>query len=67
MIDRFIVKIIDNMISSDIISGDDKEAYIYAYTIMLEKVLTLITIGIIGIVLHRLVYMILFLCIFLLL
>lgn len=40
MIDRFIVKIIDNMISSDIISGDDKEAYIYAYTIMLEKVLT---------------------------
>ena len=67
MIDRFIVKIIDNMISSDIISGDDKEAYIYAYTIMLEKVLTLITIGIIGIVLHRLVYIIIFLCIFMLL
>ena len=65
MIDRFIVKIIDNMISSDIISGDDKEAYIY--TIMLEKVLTLITIGIIGIVLHRLVYIIIFLCIFMLL
>ena len=55
------------MISSDIISGDDKEAYIYAYTIMLEKVLTLITIGIIGIVLHRLVYIIIFLCIFMLL
>ena len=62
MIDRFIVKIIDNMISSDIISGDDKEAYIYAYTIMLEKVLTLITIGIIGIVLHRLVYSCVYLC-----
>lgn len=67
MIDRFIAKLIDNMISSDIISGDDKEAYIYAYTIMLEKVLTLITIGIIGIVLHRLVYIIIFLCIFMLL
>ena len=64
MIDRFIAKLIDNMISSDIISGDDKEAYIYAYTIMLEKVLTLITIGIIGIVLHRLVYIIIFLCTF---
>lgn len=43
---------------------DDKEAYVYAYTITLEKILTLITIGIMGVVLNRLVNIIIFLCTF---
>ena len=54
MIDELIVKIVDSMINTDIISKDDKEAYVYAYTITLEKVLTLITISIMGVVLNRL-------------
>ena len=62
MIDELIVKIVDSMINTDIISKDDKEAYVYAYTITLEKVLTLITIGIMGVVLNRLVNIIIFLC-----
>lgn len=37
MIDELIVKIVDSMINTDIISKDDKEAYVYAYTITLEK------------------------------
>ena len=64
MIDELIVKIVDSMINTDIISKDDKEAYVYAYTITLEKVLTLITIGIMGVVLNRLVNIIIFLCTF---
>ena len=64
MIDELIVKIVDSMINIDIISKDDKEAYVYAYTITLEKVLTLITIGIMGVVLNRLVNIIIFLCTF---
>lgn len=64
MIDELIVKIVDSMINTDIISKDDKEAYVYAYTITLEKVLTLITIGIMGVVLSRLVNIIIFLCTF---
>ena len=64
MIDELIVKIVDSMINTDIISKDDKEAYVYAYTITLEKVLTLITIGIMGVVLNRLVNIIKFLCTF---
>ena len=64
MIDELIVKIVDSMINTDIISKDDKEAYVYAYTITLEKVLTLITISIMGVVLNRLVNIIIFLCTF---
>lgn len=64
MIDELIVKIVDSMINTDIISKDDKEAYVYAYTITLEKILTLITIGIMGVVLNRLVNIIIFLCTF---
>lgn len=64
MIDKLIVKIVDSMINTDIISKDDKEAYVYAYTITLEKVLTLITISIMGVVLNRLVNIIIFLCTF---
>ncbi len=67
MIDRLIAKMVDNMMEADIISVDDKEAYVYAYTIVVEKILTLITIGITGVVLHRLVNIIIFLCIFMLL
>ena len=61
MIDELIVKIVDSMINTDIISKDDKEAYVYAYTITLEKVLTLITISIMGVVLNSLVNIIIFL------
>ena len=64
MIDELIVKIVNSMINTDIISKDDKEAYVYAYTITLEKVLTLITISIMGVVLNRLVNIIIFLCTF---
>lgn len=64
MIDELIEKIVDSMINTDIISKDDKEAYVYAYTITLEKILTLITIGIMGVVLNRLVNIIIFLCTF---
>ena len=64
MIDELIVKIVDSMINTDIISKDDKEAYVYAYTITLEKVLTLITISIMGVVLNRFVNIIIFLCTF---
>ena len=64
MIDELIVKIVDSMINTDIISKDDKEAYVYAYTITLEKVLTLITISIMGVVLNRRVNIIIFLCTF---
>ena len=67
MIDELIVKIVDSMINTDIISKDDKEAYVYAYTITLEKILTLITIGIMGVVLNRLVNIIIFLCTFMIL
>ena len=60
MIDELIVKIVDSMINTDIISKDDKEAYVYAYTITLEKILTLITIGIMGVVLNRFVNIIIY-------
>ena len=56
MIDELIEKIVDSMINTDIISKDDKEVYVYAYTITLEKILTLITIGIMGVVLNSFVY-----------
>ena len=67
MIDRIIAELIDNMVGANIISKEAKDAYIYAYTIVLERILTLITIGIAGIALHRFVYIVVFICTFMML
>ena len=67
MIDRIIAELIDNMVGANIISKEAKDAYIYAYTIVIERILTLITIGIAGIVLHRFVYIVVFICTFMML
>ncbi len=61
MIDEKIAELIDNMEKQGVIEAQEKPAYVYAYTLAAERIITFTAIGIIAFIVHRLPHIIIFL------
>lgn len=65
MIEKMIVGIVNQMADENLIGTQEKENYIYAYTYFCEKLLTLGTICVLGVILDNVLNTLLFLIFFL--